>query len=63
MEYKKYLINTYLNSIRELEDSKPNNDSYLAYVYFIQDSEQALERAIEIEHELLNGDSEVKYEY
>ena len=65
MEYKKYLINTYLNSIKELEDSKPNNDSYLAYVYFIQDSEQALERAIELEHEILdsNSNSEVKYEY
>ena len=64
MEYKKYLINNYLNSIKELEDSKPDNDSYLAYLFFIQDSEKALDRAIELEHELLNNDnSEVKYEY
>lgn len=53
MEYKVYLINTYINSIKELEDSKPINDSYLAYVYYIQESEEALERAIQMEHELL----------
>ena len=56
MDYKRYLINEYINSIKELEDSKPDNDSYLAYLFFIQDSEKALERAIEMEHLMLKGE-------
>ena len=63
MDYKRYLINEYINSVKELT-TEPDNDSYLGYIYFIQDSEKALDRAIELEHELLNNDnSEVKYEY
>lgn len=63
MDYKRYLINEYVNSVKELA-TEPDNDSYLACLFFIQESEKALDRAIEIEHELLNNDnSEVKYEY
>lgn len=63
MDYKRYLINEYVNSIKELADSNPYGDNYLGYLYYIQESEKALDRAIEIEHELLNDNSEVKYEY
>lgn len=64
MNYKMYLINDYLNSIKELEDSKPDSDNYLGFIYFIQDSEKALERAIELEHEILGDNSEeINYEY
>lgn len=63
MEYKMYLINEYVNSIKELT-TEPDSDSYLACLFFIQESEKALDRAIEIEHELLNGNSkEINYEY
>ena len=62
MDYKRYLINEYVNSVKELA-SEPDNDSYLGYIYFIQDSEKALDRAIELEHELLNNNNNSEVEY
>ena len=58
MDYRMVLINAYINSIKEL-NSAPDILNYLGYLYYIQESEQALERAIQIEKELL---SEVDYE-
>lgn len=63
MEYKRYLINEYINSVKELT-TEPDSDSYLACLFFIQESEKALDRAIELEHEILDDDSkEINYEY
>lgn len=62
MDYKRYLINEYVNSVKELAN-EPDNDSYLACLFFIQDSEKALDRAIELEHELFNNDNNEEINY